>query len=129
MLYLFQTFFKGALYVTTKHGLSIIGAHLVALIGNLLIFQILPVGRLSLGLATVISVLAMIAAGFSERQLVIANAIEEPSCRPTTTGFLGTNRYRWRFGRSACGFMARNIFIQNTANQQPDSSAAVQYGN
>lgn len=61
-----------------KHGLSIIGAYLVALIGNLLIFQILPVGRLSLGLATVISVLAMIAAGFSERQLVIANAIEEP---------------------------------------------------
>ena len=32
-------FFKGALYVTTKHGLSIIGAYLVALIGNLLIFQ------------------------------------------------------------------------------------------
>ena len=35
-------FFKGALYVTTKHGLSIIGAYLVALIGNLLIFQIYP---------------------------------------------------------------------------------------
>ena len=61
-----------------KHAFSIIGAYLVAFIANLLIFQILPVGRLSLGIVTLISMVALIIAILSERNLVIANAIEAP---------------------------------------------------
>ena len=61
-----------------KHAFSIIGAYLVAFIANLLIFQVLPVGRLSLGIVTLISMVALIIAILSERNLVIANAIEAP---------------------------------------------------
>ncbi|TLQ50895.1 CPBP family intramembrane metalloprotease [Lacticaseibacillus casei] len=61
-----------------KHAFSVVGAYLVTFIANLLIFQFMPVGRLSLGIVTLISVIAMIAAVYSERQLVIANAIEAP---------------------------------------------------
>ncbi|RXT58110.1 CPBP family intramembrane glutamic endopeptidase [Lacticaseibacillus chiayiensis] len=61
-----------------KHAFSVISAYLVTFIANLLIFQFMPVGWLSLGIVTLISVIAMIAAVYSERQLVIANAIEAP---------------------------------------------------
>lgn len=61
-----------------KHAFSVIGAYLVTFIANLLIFQFMPVGRLSLGIVTLISVIALVTAAYSERQLVIANAIEAP---------------------------------------------------
>ncbi|QVI34089.1 CPBP family intramembrane metalloprotease [Lacticaseibacillus chiayiensis] len=47
-----------------KHAFSVISAYLVTFIANLLIFQFMPVGWLSLGIVTLIS--------------VIANAIEAP---------------------------------------------------
>ena len=74
-----------------KHAFSVIGAYLVTFIANLLIFQFMPVGRLSLGIVTLISVIAMIAAAYSERQLVIANAIEALASSHHNSAFSGVS--------------------------------------
>ncbi len=89
-----------------KHAFSIIGAYLVAFIANLLIFQVLPVGRLSLGIVTLISMVALIIAILSERNLVIANAIEAPGVPPAATRLLGRDGHCRCFGSATGWFVA-----------------------